>query len=304
MSAVLFDKQLIIVTGKGGVGKSSVAAALALLSAGAGRRTLLVEVNAPDRASALLELPPFGDDVALVGKNLWAVNLRPEQAMREYGLMILKFERLYRAVFENRVVRHFMRFVPSLAELTLLGKLLFHMRETLPSGERRFEQIVVDAPATGHALTFLSVPEVILNTVPPGALAESATWMRALLVDPSRTAPVLVSLPEDMPINETLELAAALKSRVSMRPQAVVLNAAVPSRFDPGELQGLVHAPALHDSARVHEVWAAQSADAAKRLATLELPLVTVPRLHLPNYGRAAIESLAGHLRPLVERPR
>src|SRR5205085_9640327 len=135
---------------------------------------------------------------------------------REYALMILKFESIYNAVFENRLVRYFLRFVPSLQELVLLGKILFHLKEKRPDGSWRFERIVIDAPATGHALTFFSVPTVNIDTVPPGALANDAKWMHEYLTEPSMTAAVLVSLPEEMPVNETIELASALNERVQI----------------------------------------------------------------------------------------
>src|SRR5207244_926396 len=118
--------------------------------------------------------------------------------------------------FGNRLVGYFLRFVPSLQELVMLGKILFHLREKRPDGSYRFDRIVIDAPATGHAITFLSVPQVVVDTVPPGPLANDATWMRDLLVDPQTTGAVLVSLPEELPVNETLELHQALTTRVKL----------------------------------------------------------------------------------------
>ena len=114
----------MIVTGKGGVGKSTLAAALALESAREGRRTLVCEVNTKERVTPLLGKPTRRGRVTLLEENLWAVNVRPHEAMREYALMILRFESIYSAVFENRLVRYFLRFIPSLQELVMLGKIL------------------------------------------------------------------------------------------------------------------------------------------------------------------------------------
>jgi anion-transporting ArsA/GET3 family ATPase len=293
------DHRLLIVTGKGGVGKSSVAAALALASAQSDKRTLVAEVNTKERITQLLGKPEAGHQVTSVEENLWAVNLRPQEAMREYALMILKFESIYNAVFENRLVQYFLRFVPSLAELVLLGKLLFHLKEKRPDGSWRFDRIVVDAPATGHAITFLSVPQVIIDTVPPGPLAEDAKWMRDYLVDELITAAVLVSLPEDMPVNETIELSRALEARVHVKKQAVVLNGYIPHRFPPAELAKLAGAPQLSDVARVHEQRARLSDEAGQRLAALGHPMATVPRLYPERFGRKSIEEIANHLAPM-----
>jgi anion-transporting ArsA/GET3 family ATPase len=295
---ILTDQRLWIVSGKGGVGKSTVSAALALASARSGKRTLICEVNAQERISGLLERPPVGPEVRRLEDNLWAVNVQPEQALREYAVMVLKFEALYRAVFENRFVRYFLRFIPSIQELVLLGKILFHLREKLPDGRFKWDRIVMDAPATGHAISFLSVPQVILDTVPPGPLSREAEEMRDLLVDPKVTAAVLVTLPEEMPLNETVELHSALSLNVRVKSAATVLNMYIPPRFTAEELDEA--SPAVQPIVREHRLREAASAEAIERLEReLRIPVLTVPRMFEARVTRATIEKVAGNLQRL-----
>lgn len=298
--AVLGGQRLIIVSGKGGVGKSTVSAALALAFSRAGLRTLAYEVNAGERISPMLGHGDAGPELKRIEENLWAVDARPHESMREYGMMILKLKSVYNAVFENRVVRYFLRFIPSLQELTLLGKALFHLQEKDERGKWRFDRIVLDAPSTGHAVTLLSLPQVILDTVPAGPMSHEAATMRDLLVDPAITAAILVSLPEEMPINETMELHRALTQRVCVTPRATVLNMAVAERFSEADVAALAPSPALAEAARTHRHRSTQTDQAASRLEReLALPLVRVPRLYLPEFRREAIERVAEALSPL-----
>jgi anion-transporting ArsA/GET3 family ATPase len=300
---VLTEQRLWVVSGKGGVGKSTISAALALASAKAGRRTLACEINVKERISVFLQRPEVGPHVTEIDPNLWLVNVQPQEAMREYALMVLKFQTIYKAVFENRVVRYFLRFVPSLQELVILGKILFHLQERAPDGRYRWDRVVMDAPATGHALSFLSVPQVLLDTVPAGPMAREAEKMRDLLVDPSVTAPLLVSLPEEMPINETLELHHALSSQVRMKPVALVLNMFVPDRFQPGDAD--LVPPSLRPIVQYHQTREELSAFASDRLEReLALPVVPVPRMYEPRVTRAMIERVGQRLAPLWEAGR
>jgi anion-transporting ArsA/GET3 family ATPase len=221
--------------------------------------------------------------------------------MREYGLMVLRFETLYKTVFENRLVRYFLRFIPSLQELVLLGKIMFHLQEKLPDGRWRFDTLVMDAPATGHAISFLSVPQVLLQTVPPGPMTREAMKMRDLLVDPAVTATILVALPEEMPVNEALELHSALRDRVNIHTYAAVLNQAFPERFTEADLEALAGHPELHNVAQAHHDRAAQAVLAGTKLErNLHAPVYTVPRLFVPEFGRDAVEQVMAHLETLV----
>jgi anion-transporting ArsA/GET3 family ATPase len=291
----LTDKRLWVVTGKGGVGKTTIAAALALQSAREGKRTLVCEVNAKERIGPLLGHPEVGAELTALDESLWAVDVRPHEALHEYALMRLKFESIYNAVFESRVVRYFLRFIPSLQELVLLGKILFHLKEKRSDGTFRFDRVIVDAPATGHAITFFSVPQVIIDTVPPGAMSEDAMWMRDLLVDPKVTAVVLVSLPEELPLNETLELHASLAQKVNLTSALVVLNGFTAPRF--AHIDTASVPQGLAQVARAHEVRAGMSAAGLARLSALGLPIVTIPQLFVDDFGRAAVEQIAERLR-------
>jgi anion-transporting ArsA/GET3 family ATPase len=300
-----FDRRLLVNTGKGGVGKSTVSAALALAAAGRGKRVLVCEVNTHERISVLLGARPVGAEIGRVADGIDAIVVRPQEAMRQYGLMQLRYRAVYKAVFENRFVSRFLRFIPSLPELVMLGKILHHVREA------KWDVVIVDAPATGHGIAFLRVPQVLIDTVPPGAMRSDAEWMNALLVDPKITAVNLVSLPEELPVNETIELGNAVRDTLHMRAGHVFLNRAYESRFTAEEIQALdrmLEPPALDaasNAARAHAVRAGLTDRyRAKLREGLGLPIVDIPFLAPQgDFGRPAIDAVAARLARVESNP-
>lgn len=229
----LLDKRLILVVGKGGVGRSTVAAAIAAACARAGRKTLLYEANAKDRYAHFFGGPPVGEEPVRLAPNLFALNTNPASALHEYGLMVLRFERVYRMVFENRVTKYFLRAIPGLDDYAVLGKAWWHTTETR-WGSPVWDTLVFDMPASGHAMTMLRIPQVILDTVPEGPLTRDARLLRELLRDRARTATVMVTLAEEMPANEAQELAAFLREQVGLEISRLVINQVYPDYFGRG----------------------------------------------------------------------
>jgi anion-transporting ArsA/GET3 family ATPase len=289
------------VTGKGGVGKSTVAAALALIAARAGKRVLVCEVNAQERVAPLLGAPPAGVSIREALPGVSTVNVTPHDAMREYGLMVLKFRSIYDAVFENRLVRYFVRVVPSLAELVMLGKIL-HEARAEDRGRPRWDHVIVDAPATGHAVQLLRVPSALVDTIPGGPLRRDAEWMEAMLVDPAHTTLAIVTLPEEMPVNEAIELDAQVRSVLGIHRGALFVNAMPDARFAPDEAKRLsalaASPPPLGPAAHAGRLQAIRAEQAGRYLerarAALDLPATVIPLLAIPEWGRDAVEQVAG----------
>jgi anion-transporting ArsA/GET3 family ATPase len=294
------SQRVVIVSGKGGVGKSSVSAALALGMSQKGLRTLVCEVNAKERVSVLLDRPLAGPQVTALEDNLWSVNVQPQDAMREYALMIVKFNTIYNAVFENRVVRYFLKFVPSLQELVLLGKILYHVQEKESDTQFRFDRVIVDAPATGHAVSFLRIPRVLLSTVPPGPLAAEAQKMNDILADADRTKAVLVTIPEEMPLVETAELHQALIEGPGIRTEGIVLNSFVGPRFSAIDLKAVSIHPGIGQVVEQHMKRAQASSAARDRLSSLERSVWLVPRFYGVGANRSLVTRMAEKLAPVI----
>jgi anion-transporting ArsA/GET3 family ATPase len=308
----LLDRTLILVCGKGGVGRSTVAAAIASACAARGRKTLLYETNANDRYGEYFGTPPLGPEVAPLGPNLWGVNATPASALAEYGLMILKFQKVYEMVFENRVTKAFLRAIPGLDDYALLGKAWYHTTDS-KRGKPVWDTVVYDLPASGHAMSMLRVPWVITETVPEGPLTRDARTIQALLTDATRTAAVLVTLAEEMPANEAVELEAKLTA-LGIAPQHAVINQVYPDRFPPGGavgkvLDALVGAPAL--TAPLREL-AAQAALARDRHALnqryltelharLRAPITELPMLFTARLRGSDVTALGTYLARVVD---
>jgi anion-transporting ArsA/GET3 family ATPase len=239
--STLADKRFVLVTGKGGVGKTTVCAAEALALAAKGKRVLVAMCNAKERLSGMLGSGPIGPTVVQVQEGIWAVNMLPEKALEEYGVLVLRSRALYRTLFDNAYVRTFLRAVPGMQEWAMLGKAWWHTTERLPDGSSKYDVVILDAPATGHGLDMLRVPKVIVDVVPPGLLRRDAERAWTLFQDPKTSAIVLVTLPEEMPTTETIELAAALRE-LGLPIGRVVVNGLLPpifSREERAVLEGM-----------------------------------------------------------------
>jgi anion-transporting ArsA/GET3 family ATPase len=228
---VNLDRRFILVVGKGGVGRSTVAAAIAGARAAQGKRTLLYETSANDRFGDYFARPPVGTVASELAPNLWAINATPASALSEYGLMILRWKSVYEMVFENRVTKAFLRAIPGLDDYALLGKAWFHATEE-KRGKPVWDTVVFDMPASGHSVSMLRVPWVITDTVPESPLTRDARAIKALLRDQARTSVVLVTLAEEMPVNEAIELETKLTD-MGIVPQQLLVNQVFPRHFSP-----------------------------------------------------------------------
>ena len=295
------DLKLLFVLGKGGVGKSTVAAAVALSALRRGKRVLVAMCNAKERLSHLLETDEIGHTNQEVLPNLDAVNMTPQEALKEYGRMILKVPALYSAVFENQYVIPFLRGVPGLEAWSMLGKAYYHAMEE-QSGQRRYDLVIVDAPATGHALDMLRVPQVLTDVAPPGLLRSEADAAMKLFRDPNQSAALIVSIPEEMPTTESIELYRALDQELRIPVATVVANGVLPSLFGPDD-ELLVQAfdrpapsnlRALLEAGRRRSIREGLQKEHLGRLRTeIPRPQIELPYLFVPTFQRSAIESLS-----------
>lgn len=295
----------MLFSGKGGVGKSTIASAYALACARRGEKTLLMEFNTQDKVSGMFGVETVGTDITQIEERLFAVNVTPAAAMEEYAIMMLRVRVIYRAIFENRIMRAFLRAIPGLNELVMLGKAYYHVIEE-DGGRQTWDKVVLDAPATGHGLFLLQIPTVITSILSSGHMFEEAERILAVMTDPKVTALNLVTLAEEMPVNETAMLHDKILTQIKMPMGAVIANGLFREMFSDAELdllntaQADIEEPAVSrmiDAARFRTQRAQLQRGYLEELSTsVPLPRIDVPYVFTPKMDLAALEEIAAVL--------
>jgi anion-transporting ArsA/GET3 family ATPase len=215
----LAARQLLIVSGKGGVGRTTVAALLGLALARRGRKVLVATVGLDDRLAWMLGQPALRETPVPAAPNLHIQRVVPQRCIREYGALILHNQRIADAVFDNAPMRRLLRTIPGLDDFAILGK-VWH--ESVRA--HTYDAIIFDGPATGHLRYTLGIPQAILRTLSVGPLPREARLMQDSLEDNTRVQAVLVGLPDRWPLSELGEMASALREELHVNIGAVVVN--------------------------------------------------------------------------------
>ncbi len=225
----LLERKLVFVSGKGGVGRTTVSAALAFLAAQRGKHTLVCEVDPKGSLAEFFETGPLGFAHREVEPGLSAMSMDTEASLREYMRLNLRIPLVTRL----GPLAHAFDFVataaPGVREILTIGKLCYEVHE------RNWDLVVVDASATGHIVSQLDAPRAINELVKVGLVRQQTGWMTEILSDSDTTGCVLVTTPEEMPVNETVDLAARLAGETQVDLSAVVVNRVLPELFGRGE---------------------------------------------------------------------
>jgi anion-transporting ArsA/GET3 family ATPase len=286
------DKRLLFITGKGGVGKTAVAAALGKVAAARGKRTVVAEVARRDdvhRALAGSPASPWTE--AAIGDGLFALSVDPQRAMEEYLADQLS-RPLADLLATSRMFGYLAAATPGMRELLTIGKLWeLAQPERRTPGAEPYDVVVVDAPATGHGLALLDAPRTFGDVAAAGPLRRQARIIDATLNDPEVTGVIVVATPEEMPVNEALHLRDELGERVDL----LVANAVRPDRFTDAEAERLTALATRAPAARTALVAHRRAREQRCQLARLA-PDVTLPFAPDADRGGADLDALADAL--------
>jgi anion-transporting ArsA/GET3 family ATPase len=293
MSSV-FGKRLVFVTGKGGVGKTTVAVALGLAAARRGLRTIVCEVSHQERTSRLLGREDVGYEETGIGENLSAISLDEQHSLEEWVSYQLPSRTLAHLLSGNRIFQHLTAAAPGIRELVTIGKIweLAQLDRKTPRG-RPYDFVVVDSPATGHGLGLLRAPRTFGDIARVGPIRAQADKIHDFVTS-DRTGVLGVALPEEMPVTETLEYREALAREMKMELDAVVANGVYPERFSDREIASLEgrEGPAVRAASVQHARFRQQQEQlgrlrsGAGGLPVLTLPFLFAPELHLDEVER------------------
>jgi anion-transporting ArsA/GET3 family ATPase len=235
-------RRLVLVTGKGGVGKTAIAAGLATLLARQGKRVLCAEVapdpSAPSALGDALGGHSPGEEPSRISDQIRAVLLTPSMGHRRFLQDVLPVKVLADAAMRSSAIRKFLSAAPGFADMGVMYRLLDLFRQKRPDGSPEHEVCIVDAPATGHALALAQIPELLARVIPAGPIGKTAREGVALMSDPSQVGAIVVTLPEKLPVTEAEELCSGLaKHKVPLA--AVVMNRVPQDPFSAEERSAL-----------------------------------------------------------------
>jgi anion-transporting ArsA/GET3 family ATPase len=301
--------RVVIVAGKGGVGKTTVTAALAVAAARVGLSVLIVEVEGKSGLPAAFDRPELTYDEAELAPGVRARTLTPDQALLDY-LEAHGLRRISKRLAGSGALDVVATAVPGMSDILVLGKV-----KSLEQ-ERVADLIVIDAPAAGHAVNFLLSPRGLLDAVRVGPVRKQAAEVTDMLSDPARCQVMLVTVPEETPVNELVDTAFAIEDRVGVSLTPVVVNGCLPDLGSDLDLDGAPDRAGIARDAELADVFvsereandlaraatfrsrrrALQLAQAARLAELLPLPQIRLPFLFTADLGRADIEHLADEL--------
>ena len=230
----LLDRRVVILTGKGGVGKSTSSAALALIAAQRGMRVLVVEVDAKGNVADFFDTHRVGFKPRRLHEGVYGLSMQPREAMHEYLSIMLHVPK-----FSLNPLSGFMNYasqaLPGLKEILVTGKIYYEEKQLDDDGRRRWDLIVVDGAPTGHVVSQLGAAGHLKELVRSGPIHDQAGMIDALLSDEQRTAVVLVTIPEEMPAMETIDLAGRFRDDTRIEPLGLIIN-----QLQPRQLSGEV----------------------------------------------------------------
>jgi anion-transporting ArsA/GET3 family ATPase len=309
----LLARRLLFFTGKGGVGKSTVAAATALLAAEQGQRVLVVEADDKGAIPGSFEQPSVGFEPREVYPGVCAMAMRTEDSLKEYLKLNLRVPVLGRLGPLARVLDFVATAAPGVKEILTVGKVCWEVRESI-EGRADWDLVVVDAAATGHIIGQLDAPRAIQELVSVGMVREQTDWMVELLSDPSVTSLNVVATPEEMPVNETIELVQRARVELTVPLGAVVVNRVLPELFthtDEATFEALradaasavltsrvgSGATAVLDAARLAvSLRRTRAVHLAELREAVELPMLYVPYLFVRDQGLRVTKMVADAL--------
>ncbi|HEU4897585.1 MAG TPA: ArsA-related P-loop ATPase [Actinomycetota bacterium] len=318
MLDVLDTARLLVVTGKGGTGKTTVAASLGVAAAGRGRRVLVVEVEGRQGLAGLFGRGTLDYREAQVADGVNALAVDPDESLREY-LARYGFAPLARLLSWAHLNRFITAAAPGLGDVLLVGKVWEAATREARPGALAYDLVVLDAPPTGRVVPFLRAPETVAELARVGPIRHQADRVRDLLDDPGRTAVLLTCLPEELPVTETLEGVVALQA-AGLPVAGVIANRVTGDRLGgrASRLAGLSRDPApLADAAAAAgaeldraalDTLVAEARDRHRQVTRERrllkelragvdgLGLVELPLLNGGVGGSDEVRALAGHL--------
>ncbi|MGH7857533.1 MAG: ArsA family ATPase [Candidatus Binatia bacterium] len=237
----IFDRRLLFVSGKGGVGKTITTAAIALWAFRRRKRVLVVELSPYGRLRELLGGPEPGPQPVEIQPHLEIVRIEPREALEDFLEGVLPFRALRQRLLQSSSFSILTAAAPGIEEFLVLARIVGF--EALRTGLRRrprYDLIVVDAPATGHSLPLLSTARTLMEMMPLGPIGKMAQDVGAVLADPQRSATVIVTIPEEMAVNETIEITSEIHRSGAIALGPIVVNAVWPERFTAEEARWLL----------------------------------------------------------------